>query len=62
MLTDEEIEKVEMEARSAIIHLQRIKTLSEGKDNNVAFLADSRSKDVESIVKCAKLKGHNMPK
>ena len=56
-LTDEEIKAIELETASIIIHLKRIAKLAEGKDNNVAFLAHYRINNVESIVKCAKLKG-----
>ena len=61
MLTDEEIKQVEDEAYAAIDHLQMIKRITEGKDNNVAFLADYRSKDIETIVRCAKMKDSKLP-
>ena len=62
MLNDEEIKQIEEEARLAIIHLQKINEIAEGKDNNVAFLAEYRSSDIDAIVRCAKIKGRNMPK
>ena len=56
MLSDTEINVIEQEAQLAIEHLLKIKEISEGKDNNVAFLASVRISDIEKIVKCANIK------
>lgn len=61
MLTDDEIMKIEEEVNHAIKHLQTIRSIAETKDSNVEFLADYMCKDIEKIVSCVKLKGHNMP-
>lgn len=56
MLTDSEIAIIEKKVDSAKSLLDDICHIADGKDGNVAFLANYKSNDLDTIVKCAKLK------
>lgn len=56
MLTDSEIAIIEKKVDAAKSLLDDICHIADGKDGNVAFLANYKSNDLDTIVKCAKLK------
>ena len=56
MLTKSEIEIIEKKFEAVKALLDDVYHIAEGKDNNVAFLVHYKSKDLDSIVQCAKLK------
>lgn len=55
-LTESEITLVEEKVEAAKSLLDDICHIADGKDGNVAFLANYKSNDLDTIVKCAKLK------
>lgn len=56
MLTDSEIAIIEKKVEAAKALLNDVCHIADGKDGNVVFLAHYRSKELDTIVKCAKLK------
>lgn len=56
MLTDSEIAIIEKKVDAAKSLLDDICHIADWKDDNVAFLANYKSKGLDTIVKCAKLK------
>lgn len=59
VMNDEErkqfVNKVEEQVNIAKEALQRIAEFADGKDGNVIFLALSKERDLDIIVKCAKI-------
>ena len=55
-LTESEIALVEEKVEAAKSLLDDVCHISDGKDGNVIFLAIAKKKDLDIIVKCAKLR------
>ena len=55
-LIDSEIALVEEKIEAAKALLDDVCHIAEGKDDSVVFLVHYKSKDLDSIVECAKLK------
>ena len=59
-MTDEEhnifVQQIEEQVEIAKNALDKITHIADGKDGNVIFLALYKKKDLDTIVKCAKMK------